>query len=74
MVLNHQVQDATRIALDGVAHDLANRRAVELHHDHPARADDMHMRGRMIIGIDDETQPFDADDRRHDLILADLGK
>ena len=40
-------------------------RAVEQEHGFTFRADDMHMRGRMVIGVDRDPQAVDAQNRRH---------
>ena len=40
-------------------------RAVEQEHGFTFRADDMHMRRRVIVGVDRNPQAVDAQDRRH---------
>jgi hypothetical protein len=40
-------------------------RTIRQEHGFAFRADDMHMRGRVVVGLDRDPQAADAQDRRH---------
>src|SRR5215203_4790891 len=61
-----EIQRAPRVALRTRPDHLAHHLAAQVHHHAPARPDDVDMGGRVVVRVDYETQPADAEHRRHE--------
>jgi hypothetical protein len=68
-VIRNQAQDPPRLRLAGTD-CFSDFHAHEVDNDDPAWANDMHMRRGMVIGVDHEPQPVDAQNRRHVAIVT----
>jgi hypothetical protein len=66
----YQPQRPARLVLAAIDH-FPNLRTDKIDHHHPARPEDMHVGGRVVVRIDHDAQTIDAQHRGHDQALPD---
>jgi hypothetical protein len=64
-VARDQPQNAIGLTLV-TANDISDLRRRKVDDDHPSGSKNMNMRGRMVVGVDNDPQTVDAQDRGHD--------